>query len=151
MSNSAARTNPPAGSSRLSLLSAENAKYVCVCGTGWGGGDRFIEVNHFLTGITSTCAVSCDFLTKVWNRNEETGFFSARTGEARASPRFAVNTELSTPPHAPLPEAGERVLGGFLSSRSSARTRPGRELWALGWRRQPRGSSGATRCRLRRF
>lgn len=59
MTSSAIGTIPPKGSSRLALLSEENAKYACVCGK--GGGDNFIELNHFLTDITSTCAVSCDF------------------------------------------------------------------------------------------
>lgn len=58
MTDSAVRTIAPKGSSRLALLSEENAKFACVCGK---GGNHFIELNHFLTDITSTCAVSCDF------------------------------------------------------------------------------------------
>lgn len=57
MTNLAARTIPPEGSSRLAFLQ-KKMPYMCV----WGeAGNHFIELNHLLTYITSTCAVSCDF------------------------------------------------------------------------------------------
>lgn len=49
------------------------------CGVWEAGANDFIELNHFLTRFTSTCAVSCDF-DKFETAVKKTSFFFVQTG-----------------------------------------------------------------------